>query len=232
VIRDLGNRGKTILLSSHVLADVEDVCDRVTILYGGQPRAVGDINDLLRRRDVTEITTPPLSEETIEQLRDLIRRLEKKEVLGVSNPRVKLEEYFLKIVEEAQAQRIRTSGAVAGSGVPDFLKKATETTTTEEFVESLISAASAKQEPVEPQGTEPTPVRREKEPAEDVLGQLLGSTDEQKEEQTDVAGVPAPKPAPPEPERPRKRTEADSSVIDSLIHRADDQTDEQREDTA
>ncbi|MFQ5462102.1 MAG: ABC transporter ATP-binding protein, partial [Phycisphaerae bacterium] len=47
VIRELGRKGKTILLSSHMLADVEDVCDRVVILYGGQQMASGDTDDLL-----------------------------------------------------------------------------------------------------------------------------------------------------------------------------------------
>ena len=61
-----------------------------------QQRAAGDIGELLRQREVTEITTPRLSAETIEHVRDLIERLEKKELLGVSNPRIKLEDFFLK----------------------------------------------------------------------------------------------------------------------------------------
>ena len=41
LLLDLKARGKTILLSSHLLADVEDVCDRMVILYGGKVRAEG-----------------------------------------------------------------------------------------------------------------------------------------------------------------------------------------------
>ena len=41
LLLDLKSRGKTILLSSHLLADVEDVCDRMVILYGGKVRAEG-----------------------------------------------------------------------------------------------------------------------------------------------------------------------------------------------
>src|SRR5436305_13820213 len=35
LILALARRGKTVILSSHLLADVENVCDRVVIYYGG-----------------------------------------------------------------------------------------------------------------------------------------------------------------------------------------------------
>ncbi len=149
LIRALGDKGKTILLSSHILADVEDVCDRVTILYGGQQQAVGDIDELLRKRDTTQITTESLSEETIDATRALLLRLEKKDILDVSHPRVRLEDFFLRVVEEAQAANIRTSGARRSGEVPEFLRKATQSPT-EEIVESLVSAASHGTQPVEP----------------------------------------------------------------------------------
>ncbi len=217
IIRDLGRRGKTILLSSHVLSDVEDVCDRVTILYGGQQRAAGDINELLKRRDVTEITTPPLSEETLSQIRDLIQRLEKKDILNISNPRVKLEDFFLRIVEEAQAQRISTSGARAGSSVPDFLKAPAQTTT-EELVESLVAAASSPVKPLPVKTPLPTRVKPVAEPAQDVLKQLMDVDRTQ-----DETEPPEPEPTPPvEPGHPRKKTAADAGVIDSLLRRAEE----------
>ena len=214
VIRDLGRRGKTILLSSHVLSDVEDVCDRVTILYGGQQRAAGDINELLQQRDVTGITFPALSEDTIQQLRELTQRLEKKDILEVSHPRVKLEEFFLKIVEEAQAQRVQTSGARAGTSVPDFLKTPAETST-EEVVDSLVAAASRPVKPAESAPFTPPPA---KPPADEekhaVLDQLMGK--DSKDE---------PAPPPPviqKPEPPRAKPKADDAVIDSLLRRADE----------
>jgi len=54
-LREAGSRGKTILLSSHHLAEVEAVCDRVGILRCGRLVEVAGLNDLRRLR-VTELT--------------------------------------------------------------------------------------------------------------------------------------------------------------------------------
>jgi len=211
-IRELGNKGKTILLSSHVLADVEDVCDRVTILYGGQQRAAGDIGDLLCQRDVTQITTPPLSDATMVELKALIRRLEHRDILSVSHPRVKLEDYFLRIVEEAQAANIRTSGARRGGQVPEFLQKPTETTT-HGVVESLVEASSRTPQFVIP--LEPQPQRAGPGPSRVVLDELLGRV------HPSAHGEPQPlrdlKPAPPPSDASRIKKTADASVIDNLL---------------
>jgi ABC-2 type transport system ATP-binding protein len=43
----LAKRGKTIILSSHLLSDVEDVCDRVVIYYGGRIQAQGTLQELV-----------------------------------------------------------------------------------------------------------------------------------------------------------------------------------------
>ena len=54
----------------------------------------------------------------------MVQKLEQKDILGVSHPRVKLEDFFLKIVEEAQAANIQTHGAGRAGAVPEFLQKA------------------------------------------------------------------------------------------------------------
>ena len=51
----LARRGKTVILSSHLLADVEDVCDRVVIYYGGRIQAMGTLKELLARPDAVRI---------------------------------------------------------------------------------------------------------------------------------------------------------------------------------
>ena len=48
-LRDLANRGKAILFSSHVLPEVEEIADRVLILHRGQSRADGELEQLQRR---------------------------------------------------------------------------------------------------------------------------------------------------------------------------------------
>ncbi|MEK6798513.1 MAG: ABC transporter ATP-binding protein [Planctomycetota bacterium] len=216
VIRELGKKGKTILLSSHVLADVEDVCDRVTILYGGQQRATGDIAELLRRTDMTQITAPPLSSDTLEQVRQLISRLEKKDIIQVTHPRVKLEEFFLKIVEEAQVAKVRTSGARQGGAVPDFLQKPAEATR-EQVIEGLLAASAHGSSAVvrmEPPGFDHRP-----SPARELIDQLLGPS---------RAEPATPSPQPPAPGSPsaepaRQKQSADQSVIDSLLGQSADQ---------
>jgi len=209
VIRDLGRKGKTILLSSHVLADVEDVCDRVTILYGGKQRAAGEIGELLAQRDVTQITTPTLAESTVQQVRELVQRLEHKDILNVSNPRVRLEDFFLRIVAEAHAANIKTSGARAGGEIPDFLKKKTETT--EDVVGSLVSAAALPAKAA-PRVEVPRPSPEDRE-ANRILDDLLG-----KKPVTDGKAVAKPPPRPPTAPMPSApRVEADDSVIQGLL---------------
>src|SRR2546428_8053024 len=56
----LARRGKTVILSSHLLADVEDVCDRVVIYYGGRIHAMGTLKELLAKPDSIRITAPVL----------------------------------------------------------------------------------------------------------------------------------------------------------------------------
>ncbi|MGA2685818.1 MAG: ABC transporter ATP-binding protein, partial [Verrucomicrobiota bacterium] len=60
LILALARRGKTVILSSHLLADVEDVCDRVVIYYGGKIQAMGTLKELLATPDTLRITTPVL----------------------------------------------------------------------------------------------------------------------------------------------------------------------------
>ena len=63
LIMELKKRGKTVLITSHLLSDVEDICDRVVILYGGKVRAQGSLNELLTVSDSTRIVTPTLSKD-------------------------------------------------------------------------------------------------------------------------------------------------------------------------
>jgi len=112
LIRTLGHRGKTVILSSHLLADVEDVCDRVSILYGGRQRAVGEVSELLARQDRTQITVEDLDEPTLDRVRQVLRSAGK-DIVHVAAPRERLEDLFLRIVGEAR-QEVRPRAGRSG----------------------------------------------------------------------------------------------------------------------
>ena len=61
VVREEVARGRTILLSSHILAEVESLCDRVTIIRAGQAVASGSLRELrglTRTTVVARLATP------------------------------------------------------------------------------------------------------------------------------------------------------------------------------
>ena len=117
----LAKRGKTVILSSHLLSDVEDVCDRVVIYYGGRIQAKGTLQELLTTPDVTRITTPVLKRETMSRVLEIIRSEVREDAVSVDNPTQNLESYSLGVVERARAEETTTSGALAGS-VADYLR--------------------------------------------------------------------------------------------------------------
>src|SRR5436189_3775670 len=82
----LARRGKTVILSSHLLADVEDVCDRVVIYYGGKVQAMGTLKELLATPNAVRITTPVLSRETMERVLEVIRKDVDEQKVKIDNP--------------------------------------------------------------------------------------------------------------------------------------------------
>lgn len=95
----LRDEGKTILLCSHQLADVQDVCDRVAILHQGELRELGRVDSLLKVRDVTEVHAKGLSEETKQKIAELIKN-SGGELVSLDNPTTTMEELFLDIVRD------------------------------------------------------------------------------------------------------------------------------------
>src|SRR5690349_10386176 len=82
----LARRGKTVILSSHLLSDVEDVCDRVVIYYGGRIQAMGTLKELLAQPDAVRITTPPLPRETMQRVLEMVRRDVAEEKIKIDTP--------------------------------------------------------------------------------------------------------------------------------------------------
>jgi ABC-2 type transport system ATP-binding protein len=117
----LARRGKTIVLSSHLLADVEDVCDRVVIYYGGRVQAMGTLKELLATPDAIRITTPALSRETMARVLNTIRQDVAEDKVQIDTPTQNLESYFLAVVERAQRAAAETSGAMSGATVAAYL---------------------------------------------------------------------------------------------------------------
>ena len=100
LILDLKRRGKTVLLSSHLLADVQDICDRLAILHQGQTKKYGAVRDILVQRDSVTMTFKDLSEETRRAVEEAARaggaRLVRSE-----NTLETLEDVFLRTVQES-----------------------------------------------------------------------------------------------------------------------------------
>jgi ABC-2 type transport system ATP-binding protein len=96
LIIELKARGKTVLLSSHLLADVEDVCDRIAILHHGRLRREGRVSELLTAMDLTQFTVGGLSPEAAAEVEGILR--ERSGDVTVSHPRERLEALFLRVI--------------------------------------------------------------------------------------------------------------------------------------
>ena len=117
----LKKRGKTVVVTSHLLSDIEDVCDRVIILYGGRIRAQGTLSELLTIQSTNTITTPNLPPAAMEKLLAVLRSSLRDEEFKIDHPRMSLEEFFLDVVNKAQSESVETYGARAGGHIADYL---------------------------------------------------------------------------------------------------------------
>ena len=149
LILKLSERGKTILLCSHLLADVEDVCDRIAILYGGRIQAQGQVKDLLQQTDKKQIITDAISDSAVEKIKQ-IAQAEHADCV-ITSPMDRLETFFIKTVAAAQQQAQPTSGAVSTTRLGDFL---TVTSAGENILDKLVSAPISQESPPKAPTTE------------------------------------------------------------------------------
>ena len=88
-------------MCSHLLADVQDVCDRIAILYQGELKELGRVDSLLKVRDVTQILASGLNDEAQAEIRQVIER-HGGQLQSMDNPTTTLEDLFLNIVQESE----------------------------------------------------------------------------------------------------------------------------------
>lgn len=100
LILNLKEQGKTVVLCSHQLADVQDVSDRIAVLFQGELKLMGDVNQLLELREETEIRTGNLSDEAIAEVEEVLKK-HGMSSSDIKKPRVDLEELFLRTVRES-----------------------------------------------------------------------------------------------------------------------------------
>lgn len=149
LIIKLSQRGKTILLCSHLLADVEDVCDRISILYGGKMRCEGKVSDLLVQSNKKQIIAEDISSGTIEKLQKVLQDENVK--YQIDSPLERLEQFFIDTVATAQKEKHRTSGAVSKSAIGGFLAEQKS----QVLIDKLVSGEQVSPEPVKAVSAEP-----------------------------------------------------------------------------
>jgi ABC-2 type transport system ATP-binding protein len=103
LILKLRDQGKTVVMCSHLLADVQDVCDRIAILHQGELKELGRVDSLITVQDVTQIRARGLSKQAEEEIRAVIAR-HQGELVGMENPTTTLEELFLNIVRDSEVR--------------------------------------------------------------------------------------------------------------------------------
>lgn len=116
LIRRLKGEGKTVLLTSHLLSQIEEVCDRVVILDRGRLIASGSLGDFLEKRGLMKVLTEELDAEDLSALRIWLGA-RGHGLLAVEPVRDRLDRVFAECVQAEDDRRTRSGlrkGEAAG----------------------------------------------------------------------------------------------------------------------
>ena len=220
LLLEMKSRGKTILLCSHLLSDVEDVCDRVSIMYGGKVRQEGTVDQLLTKTDSTTLELPQIDEQAIEEIKQVLAR-RGLDITRIDHPRQKLESLFLDIVHQAQVEGVATSGASAGGRIAEFLSNelspASAAPAQQQVLEDLV-----KEEPLDDAPQDLSPTVQSKKAVPDATSSVLDSLTQPEVENAAVEAkqpqeMPSSNAASTSPPAKKKPVTGDQSVLDGLL---------------
>ena len=74
LIMDLKRRGITVLLSSHLLAQAQEICDRIGILADGVLVREGGLQELIAIENQTELVIADASDELVREIESFVQR--------------------------------------------------------------------------------------------------------------------------------------------------------------
>jgi ABC-2 type transport system ATP-binding protein len=117
LVLTLARRGKTVVVTSHLLADMQDMCTRVAIMVQGAVCAAGPVRDLLRKPDTWRLTIPAIPDEPLKRIVAFLAEATGAQP-GVEHPVESLEQFFIEVVGREQARR----AAGGGEAVAPFLR--------------------------------------------------------------------------------------------------------------
>jgi ABC-2 type transport system ATP-binding protein len=107
LILDLKRRGVTVLLSSHLLGQMQEICDRVGILAKGVLVREGALHELLAIENQTDVVFENASPEFLEEIETLATRSGAR-LLEQSRSRTSLERFFLEATQSSKNSEHRT----------------------------------------------------------------------------------------------------------------------------
>lgn len=95
IIFDLKRQGMTVFLCSHLLEQVQEVCDSVGIIFRGEMMVQGRLSDLISLDDTIELTLKNASPELLERIKSDIAGEKSAELVSVETARTSLEKLFM-----------------------------------------------------------------------------------------------------------------------------------------
>ena len=103
MIMELKEQGKTVVMCSHLLTDVQNVCDRIAILHQGELKELGRVDSLLEVSDELQFRASGISPEAEKEIQAVIEKHNGK-LVESGKPSTTLQELFLDIVSESEAR--------------------------------------------------------------------------------------------------------------------------------
>ncbi len=115
IIRTLKERGKTVLLSSHLLAQIEGMCDRVAILHRGRLIESGTMETLTAEAGLESLVVDRLTDSVRAEVEAVLQR-HGKSLRRTEVPRRSLDELFVRSVRERESERLKCGQELSNRG--------------------------------------------------------------------------------------------------------------------
>ena len=97
LVMEMKQRGLTVVVTSHLLEQIQEVCDRVGIMSQGVMVREGKVADLISVENQTEIILENATPEVLARIKELVAQSQGVDLVTIDRPRTTLERLFLEI---------------------------------------------------------------------------------------------------------------------------------------